>query len=62
LFHNHASVFLATMIADPPADAVSFVEGAFRGMAFPNWCALPKERLGTPSTSLRLRRNTPTMT
>ncbi len=34
LFHNHAAAHLVTMIADPPHDAGSFVEEAFRGNAF----------------------------
>ncbi|SEP53201.1 hypothetical protein [Amycolatopsis saalfeldensis] len=34
MFHNHASVRLATMIAAPPPDAAAFVEEAFHDNAF----------------------------
>ncbi|TVT54446.1 hypothetical protein FNH05_10435 [Amycolatopsis rhizosphaerae] len=34
LFFNHASVRLATMLADPPADADAFAAECFRGTAF----------------------------
>lgn len=34
LFHNHTSVWLPTMLRDPPRDAASFVEECFRRNAF----------------------------
>jgi hypothetical protein len=34
LFHNHTSVWLRRMVADPPRDAPSFVEECFRRNAF----------------------------
>jgi hypothetical protein len=34
LFHNHTSVWLRTMVRDPPPDAASFVERCFRRNAF----------------------------
>ncbi|HEX6353565.1 hypothetical protein [Actinophytocola sp.] len=34
LFHNHTSVWLRTMVKDPPRDAARFVEECFRRSAF----------------------------
>lgn len=51
LFHNHTSVWLATMVKDPPADVTAFVDECFRRTAFPE---LVRAAEGVPRDAINI--------